>query len=101
MYIVEPLDGILLLFSMHGYGPFSKLYLFAFFQSPDTYMSFAILWLSLRGTFARRRIGDRDRWMTPVAMSPRDMVITSVVIAAITVGLVESVAWSSFVLWLG
>jgi hypothetical protein len=38
--------------------------------------------------------------MTPVPVAPVDFVITTILVAAVTVGLVEAVTWSSFTLWL-
>jgi hypothetical protein len=70
-------------------------------QMPQlTYLLLAILWLSLHGALARRNIPDLDRRMTPVPLVPVDFVITTILVAAITVGLVEAVTWSSFTLWL-
>jgi len=65
-----------------------------------TYLPVALLWLSISGFFARRKIADIDRRMTPVALSPLDFIISWVILAGITVGLVEAAAWSSFTVWL-
>jgi hypothetical protein len=65
-----------------------------------TYLPIAALWLAVHGSFARRNIPDLDRRMTPVPVTPVDFVITTILVAAVTVGLVEAVTWSSFTLWL-
>jgi hypothetical protein len=76
------------------------LLVYALQMPQNSYLPLAILWLSVHGLFARRNIPDLDRRMTPVPLSPVDFVITTILVAAITVGLVEAVTWSSFSLWL-